>query len=291
MPSSVSVIVPEHHEPEYVIPMLDQIQEHVPSLKEVIFVSSASSLIIPKQRYSFPIRVVTNVRSAAAARNQGARVAKGDILMFADCHICFLTDVQPLLDTLNSNPNSVVTAGIQPIEFPGCKIKWSGIGWGVYFDGWWNWHWGAKTTNEDSFRVPFACACFEVMSKQTFQNSVWGFIVVRGLGIEEELNMRLARLGFSTLCDSRVVIGHVFKKGEGNFGERHDVEYAKAVATVLNIFDDDVYTNVVADGNRQIGNRCVDALDRAFKSHGKKREYMKINEKVKIDERWFLRVV
>ena len=102
--------------------------------------------------------------------------------------------------------------------------------------------------------------------------------------------MRLARLGMPTLCDSRVVVGHVFKTADGNFGERHDLEYAKAIATVLNIFDEEVYASVVEDGRRQIGNRCDDALNRAFKSHGDKRKYMERNGVKTLDEKWYLKV-
>lgn len=287
--SSVSVIIPEHKENECSVPMLDILEENIPSLREVIFVTSNANLKVAK-KYGFSIRVIPNVHSAGMARNKGAFAATSDVLMFADCHVCFHTDIAPLFDTLEKNPNSVVTGGIQPTDFPSCETKWSGIGWGVYFDGWWNWHWGTKSGSEAVFPVPFSCACFEVMRKQTFLNSVWGFITVRGLGIEEEMNMRLARLGMSTLCDSRVVVGHVFKTADGNFGERHDLEYAKAIATVLNIFDEEVYANVVADGRRQIGNRCDEALNRAFKSHGDKRKYMERNAVKTLDEKWFLKI-
>jgi len=287
----ISVIIPEHKDEQFVVPMLDIINISVPSPKEVIFVSSAPYLDIPnKNKYQFAIRVIPNILSAGKARNIGAKEAVGDTLLFVDCHVCFLSGFSYLLDTLKKNPKAVVIGGIQPISFPGCSTNMGGgVGWGVYFSGWWQWHWGAKDPKLDVFPVPFSCACFEMMKRQTFYDSIWGFIDVIGLGIEEEINMRLLRFGHPTLCDSRCVIGHVFKTAEGNFGVRTELEYAKAIATVLNIFDRSLFDQIVADGRKILGKGVDDAIEKAYQTHGERRVVMSLRPK--IDERWFLRTV
>jgi glycosyltransferase involved in cell wall biosynthesis len=285
----ISIIIPEHKEEQFITPMLDMINNSVPSPKEVIFVSSAPSLPIPnKNKYRFSIRVIPNILSAGKARNIGAQQAIGNVLLFMDCHVCLLSGFSNLLDTLKKNPKAVVIGGIQPIAFPGCSTNMGGgIGWGVYFSGWWQWHWGAKDPNQDVFPVPFSCACFEMMKRQTFYDSIWGFIDVVGLGIEEEINMRLLRFGHPTLCDSRCVIGHVFKTAEGNFGVRTEIEYAKAIATLLNIFDKSVYNQIVEDGRKILGKGCDETIERAYQTHGERRMIM--SKLTEIDEHWFVR--
>ena len=287
----ISVIIPEHKEQQFVVPMLDIINRNVPSPKEVIFVSSAPYLDIPnKNKYQFAIRVIPNVMSSGKARNIGAREAVGDTLLFMDCHVCFLSGFSYLLDTLKKNPEAVVTGGIQYVEFPSCPYGTNAaVGYGAHFSGWWRqWHWGAKDPKKDVFPVPVSCACFEMMRRQTFYDSIWGFIDVDGLGIEEELNMRLLRFGHPTICDSRCIVGHLFKSGETSKSVRNNVYYAAAIATVLNVFDNTLYNQIAIDGRNTLGNGFDELMDKARQEYGERRVIM--SRFPHIDERLVLRV-
>lgn len=58
------------------------------------------------------------------ARLAGARLAKGDILMFLDAH-CECTNfwLEPLVDRISNNPHTVVTPLIDVIDYKNFKYE------------------------------------------------------------------------------------------------------------------------------------------------------------------------
>jgi len=284
--SFTSVIIPEHKESDYIVSMLDQIEAYVPAPKEVIVVTSASSLSIPTQRYDFRCKVVTDVHGSGIARNEGVSIANGDILMFMDCHTC-LSDLSSLLSLLRKNPGAVIAPGIQPHTFPECQSE-GGVGYGCYFTYSFGWKWIGKERNT-SFEVPFASACFLLMNKQTFFDSVIGFIPVEGVGFEEELCMRLHRLDHPTIIDVNTVIGHLFKKRYPSESTKGYVP-SRAVALVLSVHEEELFNEINSLNEKQWGDSWRDAVSGALNKYGTLRRVLNRKQVKKVDERWFFRV-
>ena len=284
--------------------MLELVRQEVPDPKEIIVVSSGSaSPPFPLQSNEFWFG---NSPGSALARNKGAAVSHGDVLLFADAHTCFTQDdIEKLLDVLARFPDAIVAPGIQPIEFPACTPSGS-TGFGVFFDLHFGWHWLGKESEEEIVKVPFASACFLMMSKATFNDSLIGFIPVEGVGFEEEICMRLAHLGHPTLVVpdstlavsdssftsklivSDVTVGHQFKQRYPPDSPKGYIP-SRAASLVLSVFDEDLFAELDTANSEQWGSAWASELGTAWAKFAYLRTILKHREVDSLNERWYFR--
>lgn len=280
----LSIIMPMHNEPLHILPMLNRIEKHIyPIDLEVIIVTSAHGALAYQKEFPFPIRNVCDIHGSGTARNEGASEASGDSLLFMDSHCCF-TDLSDLLELSAKNPDAIIAPGVQPNSFPECVPNGSGVGYGCYFTPSFDWHWIGKQSSP--FEAPFCSACFMLMKKRTFEASVIGFIPVDGVGFEEELCMRLHRLGHPTLIDVNTTVGHLFKKSYPQESTAGFVP-SRAIAAVISVLDDSLFSEINNLNSKRWGNSWLEAMESAHRDFDDLRETFKA-EKV-IDEHWFFR--
>lgn len=284
----ISIIMPEHKEEEFVDPMLSQIEREVPYEKEVIIVTSSDNLNIYSE-YNFPIKIITEIKSSGAARNEGAKNSEGDVLFFTDCHCCFDRNIiDTLLHTLQQYPNSSIVPGVQPVDFPSCA-RTGGIGYGVFFDFTkipFRWRWIGKKRNRP-YIVPFGSACAFMIRYNIFAESTFGFIEPdEGVGFEEEIFMRLAALGYPTILEPSCAVAHLFKK-------TYPVESTKgyipsrAAAVVINVFNSFDRINKIC--RNTWGITWDDELEKAFSIYGDYSDALFKRRVKDFSERWFFR--
>jgi len=82
----LSVIIPAYNEEKYLEKTLDNLYYHAPPSLNVVVVSDGSTDKTEKVALQYPVDFVQlrRRRGPAAAKNTGARVAKGDIFVFLD---------------------------------------------------------------------------------------------------------------------------------------------------------------------------------------------------------------
>lgn len=286
----ITIIIPEHKEKDFIEPMLSQIEQYlIDQDKEVILVTSAHALDISGD-YTFEIRTITDIKSAAAARNIGAENAEGNVLFFLDCHCC-LADKQNmnlLLHTLKHYPNAAIVPGIQPTTFPGCERS-EGIGYGVYFDFSktpFGWMWMGKEQDEP-YTVPFGSACAFMIRKNVFWESLFGFLDPGlGVGFEEEIFIRLAALGHPTMLQPQCLIGHLFKKAYPTESTKGYVP-SRAIATFLNVSDSSEKINKISRDTW--GTMWDREIGKAFIRYAGYRNYFMEKRAKDFSEEWYFR--
>lgn len=286
----ITIIVPEHKEKEFIEPMLHKIEEEmIDQDKELILITSAHELEIKEDSYTFQIRIITDVKSSAGARNAGAEQAEGDTLFFCDAHCCFdKQNINLLLYTLKEYPNAAIVPGIQPTTFPECE-KSEGIGYGVYFDfskAPFKWCWMSKE-KDSPYRVPFGSACAFIIRKNVFWESLFGFLDPGlGVGFEEELFIRLAALGHPTMLQPQSVIGHLFKKAYLTESIKGHVP-SRAIATVLNASDSSEKINKISRDTW--GTMWDREIGKAFIRYAGYRNYFMEKRAKDFSEEWYFR--
>lgn len=290
----ITLIIPEHKEKEHIHPLLNQIEKYLTDQdKEVIISTSAHKLEIKEDSYTFQIRIITDIKSSARARNAGAEQAEGDMLFFCDAHCCFFSkqNMNLLFRTLQDYPNAAIVPGIQPIEFPSC-VRSGGIGYGVFFDftktSSFGWRWIGKE-KENPYPVPFGSACAFTIRKSVFWESLFGFIDPgEGVGFEEEIFMRLAALGHPTFLQPKCVIGHLFKKTYPVESTKGYVP-SRAIALMLNAVDTFDKLN---ESCRSVWGTLWDTeIENAFVRYRRYRDYF-FEKRIKgFREEWFFRDV
>ncbi len=303
MTVSLSIIVVEHNESRsFVQKMFEQVSL-LPYTKELIFVTSLPF----KEFYTkygpfksrFPVSVIGNIQSAGSARTIGAQAASGDRLIFMDCHVCFTSDkVAKLLATLERHKDGVVGPAVQIIDFPSCKPD-GGIAYGVMFNFLkypYEWVWLPPESTESEYRTPFISACQFACKKSTINHllSYGGFLTPQiGVGMEEEIFMRLQRLGHPVYLDPTVTFGHLFKGYPGKPSwDEHSTKgfYFPRVASIyVNVFDDHIWHQIESICLRSWGDEWTKNLELVKKQYSWLRNLMKPLAR-KIDERWFFRV-
>ena len=283
----ISIIIPEHNEPSHIVPMLNQIEKSVaPHFDlEVVIVTSDPGALAFQNQFTFDIKTVIDIHGSGIARNRGVAESSGDSLLFMDSHCCF-DNLVPLFDLLNERPDAIIAPGIQPVSFPECVPDGSGIGYGCFFTPSFDWHWISKES-ESPFTVPFCSACFMLMKRQTFDDSIIGFIPVEGVGFDEEICMRLHRLGHPTIIQPECTVGHVFKK---SYPQESTVGYvpSRAIALMLSVFDEALFAEIYRVNSERWGDIWSKALNVAHRDFNGLRETLKSQAKP-IEERWFFR--
>jgi len=302
----LSIIIGEHNEdPLFLKKMINQVSL-LPYKKELIFATSSKfsdfySTFGRMDNYKFPVSVIGGADSCGAGRNAGGFMASGDTLLYMDAHCCFTPSaVDRLLKTLNEHPDSIVAPALQPVEFPSC-VPAGGLAHGVAFEfskdgGVFQWRWLPADRTDKEFPVPFVCGCAFSMKKSTFDvlNGIGGFLVGhQGLSWEEEVSMRLARMGNLSYSEPRAIFGHMFKGYENRpKWDTHSVSgyYKTRVAGFyVNVFDKDLWNQIEPMLIKAWGDEYYKNLEWAKTNFGWLRAQMKPYAN-RIDERYFLRV-
>ncbi|MBD3186694.1 glycosyltransferase [Candidatus Bathyarchaeota archaeon] len=110
----VSVIIPTHDDGEDLSHCLDSLNRSTEKIHEIIVVDDASSTQILESIDRFDIRYIrlSRNRGPAAARNEGADVATGDILFFIDADVRVREDTIKKIKNAHAKHGIVVYQGI-----------------------------------------------------------------------------------------------------------------------------------------------------------------------------------
>ena len=298
----ISIIIQEHNETRpFVHKMIEQVAT-IPIQKELLFITSASFTDFQKKYgplpTTYPITVYGNIQSPGSGRTLGAQKASGENLLFLDCHVCFQpNDVLRLIDTLDRHPSDLVGPGLYPIDFPSC-IREGAPGYGIAYT-WINepyeWTWLPKLSDTNEFLVPHICACQFMCKKETMNvlRSHGGFLTPEiGVGMEEEIFMRLGRLGHKTWMDPTIEFGHLFK-GQGNkpTWDEHSNSgwfFPRIASIYVNIFDPHLYDKFNKMMLNKWGKEYITNLPKVKHQYSWLRNLM-MQYKNNIDESWYHR--
>jgi GT2 family glycosyltransferase len=144
----------------------------------------------------------------ARARNYGASRAKGDVILFADAHVCAPAGWhEPLLEALRDECVGAVAPGIYSMTEPKCR------GFGLEVTGP-DLHTGWKhKPGPGPHAVPVLPGCFLAMRRDAYQRSGGYDGDMRQLGGNDaELSCRLWLLGYQLLVVPEIEVGHLFRK-------------------------------------------------------------------------------
>ncbi len=293
----LSIIVKEHEESvEHIRGMIYQ-AANIPLEKELIIATSRKSenflSLYDIDKYNFPIKAATGTINAGNGVYLGVLASRGDNLLILDCHICYPPkDTLTLLDTLEKNPNSLVTPGINIIDFPSCKIKAQGDGYGVKFrmseKSAFEWIWLTKQGNYP-YQVPIACGGAVIMKRHTFDDLYIHGGMEAAFDFEEERSIRLARLGHFSIVEPRVVFGHLFKTTM-TAAMSKNWHRSRAAVLYINTLDDKRWEIINERLTRHWGISWISVLEEVYRKYTYLREDLR-NYGDPIDENYFIEIV
>jgi GT2 family glycosyltransferase len=160
---------------------------------------------------------------ASQARNYGSTQASGEVLLFADAHICF-KDRGWGIKFLNSleNGNAIITPCITVMgneEISGCGFRWSDI------DMQTEW---LPDTIPSTHEIPYASGACLAVKKNIFDKIGKFDPGNRYYGLEDcELSIRAWLLGYSIACNPSIKVSHKFKQFFPYKVEWFDIYYNK----------------------------------------------------------------
>ena len=207
--ASVSIVVVSHNEGENLPLTISGIRDTVPEAVEVIVVDDRSTDHSPALVNRDDVRIVTTQErgGVVGARNAGARVATGDILVFADAHVDPAAGWLESLVTALGDP-SVACAAPMITEMNHRHCGGFGFTWNSPSL---RMHW-LRGPRKDVHEVPFACGCLMVFRRDDFEG-VGGFDagLVRW-GLEDaEIGLNLWRHGRATVVVPQARVAHLFR--------------------------------------------------------------------------------
>lgn len=298
----LSIIIQEYLEGRQFVQKMVAQAASLPMTKEIIFVTSKSysEFTDAYGPFSTPVTIFGNIQSPGSGRTIGAAQAVGDTLLFMDCHTCFdWKNTSTLLATLDRHPDAIVGPGIRPVEFPSCQYSPnSGIGYGIAYrftSSPFEHMWLPAETTQMEFKVPFICACMFAARKTTMDHlrSYGGFLTPpTGVGWEEEIAMRLWRLGHEALVEPRATFGHYFKGYTGHTTyDEHSQKgtfFPRVAGAYINIFDPVLWRQVESFSSKKWGESWYKNLELAKQQYGWLHELMRPLAG-KVNERWFFR--
>lgn len=292
----LSIIIKEHNEsPEHIGGMISQ-AANIPLDKELIIATSKKTDDFLSHynidQYSFPIKAVTGTVDAGNGVYLGAFASRGDNLLIMDCHICYSSkDTAILIDTLEKNPNSVITPAINITDFPSCNITSSGIGYGVRFKisekKALEWIWLPKVSN-DPYIVQIACGGAMAMKRNTFDDLYIHGGIEAAFDFEEERSARLLRLGHSTIVEPRSTFGHWFKNSMAPEMAKNWYR-SRASALYINTSDDKRWDKINEILTKQWGSSWIDVLEDVYRKYTYLREDL-MNYRYNVDENWLFQI-
>jgi len=208
----ISIIIPCRNDALYLEPTLDLIEYSIEELDyEVIVVDDGSLPPLSKSDLlrNFPqvTRVIETLGvGPAQARNLGAKAAKGEILVFFDCHVAPLPGWDSRLsELLMKSDIGIVGPVISDLLNPEAK------GFGGTFDLTFHFKWLPKR-REDPYPVPALSGCAMAMRRETFFEIGEFDRGLRSWGDEDvELCLRSWLMGYTVYLYPSVEVMHLFR--------------------------------------------------------------------------------
>ncbi len=212
----VSIIIPCKNEVNNIRWTIDSILESKNHLKcEIIVVDDASTdgsadflkTYISEDKYRDVILIKTNNIGAAAARNAGAKAAKGKYLFFFDAHVK-VPDMwaDDLINTLEKAKASLVAPCISDIS------NISSAGYGQTWNDEFKITWFSKKPNKGD-EIPLAGGAALGITREAFDRiggfdhlfQVWG-------KEDEEICLKAWLYGYRIVINPDVIVQHLFRK-------------------------------------------------------------------------------
>lgn len=209
---SVSAVVPAHNEGESLRSTVHALLATLPADGEVVVVddcSSDGSAAFVDGGYP-SVRCVRPPErlGAAAARNLGAREARGRILVFTDAHVLPPFGWPGAFErVLRDESVGAVSTAVSAIGAP------ARVGYGlVWRDDALNVEWLPRRSKEP-YPVPILGGCFLGIRREAFERAGGFDGGLEGCGGEDaELSLRLWLLGYRQLLIPDLVVGHRFRR-------------------------------------------------------------------------------
>ncbi len=280
-----SVVVVSHNEGENLLRTVHSLLDALPPASEIIVVDDTSTdgsiEALPVDRIRV-VRPETRL-GISAARNLGASVSRGEILIFSDAHV----DVRPgFLEPLRSTLNRPGVGAVGPLvstrgaeDHKGCGFRWRDAGLNIE----WLSGQGRGTT---PYPVPMLVGCFMAVRRDAFVD-VGGFdadMIVYGYE-DAELSMRLWVLGYQCLLVPEVDVTHLFRSTHP-----YAVNWAATLHNLLRVavvhFSAERYRRVVACLKGQDALPSALALLLDGNASERRRE---IKDRRKRDDEWYFR--
>ncbi|MBU3143983.1 glycosyltransferase family 2 protein [Clostridium sp. CF012] len=212
----VSIIIPCKNEVNNIKWTIDSLLESKNHLKcEIVVIDDASTdgstdflkSYISEDKYRDIILINTNNIGAAAARNMGAKVAKGKYLFFFDAHVK-VPDMwaDNLINTLEKSKASLVAPCIADIT------NISSSGYGLTWNDEFKVTWFSKKPKEGD-EIPLAGGAALGITREAFDKiggfdhlfQVWG-------REDEEICLKAWLYGYRIVINPDVIVQHLFRK-------------------------------------------------------------------------------
>lgn len=211
MKPKVSIIIPCKNEGENINNTMQSIKTHSGSIPyEIIIVDDGSDdgcCDFLSSSDDACIRLLTTEGvHANRARNKGALISRGDILIFCDAHIFVEPEwLEKIIDSLAKPGIDAVSPGLKPHDYSG--PAWGGLTWDANMTMRWMYCGQSLTA------VPVLPGGCLAVTKEAFA-AVGGFDQgFRVYGFEDvEFTLKLWLFGFSAYINPAVTVRHIFRE-------------------------------------------------------------------------------
>jgi glycosyltransferase involved in cell wall biosynthesis len=210
--SRLSVVVISRNEGDYLRRTVENLEDTLPGDAEIVVVDDGSTDksadCLARRRGRVRLHRAKGL-GVAKARNFGGKVARGDILIFADAHLGLDSGWWgPFAEQLEDSRVGAVAPAV---------AKWSGdgaIGYGIRFKGpqmevkW------LRRKPKQPTAVPILPGCCLAMRRDAFERTGGGWddgLLQRG-NVDNEVSVRLWLLGYELRVVPGVVVRHRFRK-------------------------------------------------------------------------------
>lgn len=213
MSTAVSFVIPSHNEGQNLLKTVESLQTTTGCSYEVIIIDNGStdgSSDFISQRDPDPrVRLVkTDQRlGVARARNLGADLVRGEVVVFVDAHVLFQPDwVLPLLEALKREDVAIAAPGVS---------AWGNVGAKGYGMRWRNARldieWLSKKSNEP-YAVPLVPGLCMGLRTEFFKQ-IGGFDpgMVNWGSEDLEICLRAWLLGYEVLLVPDIEVSHLFR--------------------------------------------------------------------------------
>ncbi|MEM2592409.1 MAG: glycosyltransferase family 2 protein [Thermofilaceae archaeon] len=239
----VSIIIPTYNEPFLYNALKSAItvSEREGLDYELIVVTSSEKPETWVKTFNAKLLTVPK-HHVGMARNEGAKIASGDVLVFIDANSYIDRGLRSCAEYALEPRVGTVTAPAYVVS--GRRHIRDAVGYSPLMDrsleyiGW-------QTKLEDRskpYPVMFPCGCFTVMERRKFMSLPTGYIPYFGYE-DREIGFRLWRMGFENIGIPWASFGHLFRK-ETQKEKKNDPMFYKfwaknyAIGSLLD-FDDD----------------------------------------------------
>jgi LPS sulfotransferase NodH len=211
-PRPVSVVIVSHNEAEHLRRTVDAFLATTPPGAEIVVVDDDSTdggtAFLEAGYHGVRLSRPGRRMGVAGARNHGAELASGDLLVFSDAHVEPHDGwLGPLIEVLSDLEVGEVAPTVASLEDP------ANLGYGfTWRDPSLTTSW-LRTRPEGPSEVPFVCGCFLAMRRAVFEEAggfddgavTWG-------SEDAELSLRLWRMGFRCVVVPESRVAHLFRR-------------------------------------------------------------------------------